>query len=167
MRGDLKTLGIAGIIGVAAMGYALNQRGYISIPQDRIDDVPEKKAKEIRLSYDEKLKHNLDSLLDEGISTRDAIKDAHTITWEDAKKTMPNKCADYSGEDWVKLDEAQNQIEASRKVLSGRATFVFYKEDYPENLENQIKEKRKELQKLNNKEQEVLPNISTTKEMCL
>lgn len=150
---DKHGLGIACVTGAVLFAFALQQRGYITIPKDKVDGVQEKRAKEIRLSYDEMLKHNIDSLVNEGMPTRKAIKDAHTITWEEAERSMPKKVKDYNGEDWVKLEEAQNQLEASRKVVFGRIVITSYKEDYPEKLENQIQERKKELQEMNDQQQ--------------
>ena len=148
-----KEFGIACLAGAAVFAYVMNQRGYFNVPQDKIDEVSAKKAKEIRLSYDEMLKHNIDSLIDTGLPVKKAVKDAHTITWEEAERTMPKQCKDYSNEDWVKLDEAQTQLEKSRKVIPGRATMIVYHEEYPEQLAEQIQKQKKELRIMNSKEQ--------------
>lgn len=147
---DKKSFGFACLTGAALFAYFVNQRGYFSIPEEQVNSVPEKKAKAICLSYDERLKHNLDSLMNSGLSTSQAIKDAHTITWEEASARMPKKVKNYSAENLVELKEAQEQVEKSRTVTFGKATIITYRDKYPGELGEEIEQRKRDLQELNN-----------------
>lgn len=139
-------LGVAFLAGTVLLAYSLNQRGYLTIPEDEVNSVPERKAKEICLGYDEALLHNIDSLVNNGLSVKEAVKKGHTITWDEVSSHMPSDAKNYNPEDWVRLKEARDQLDASMKVVPlGRSIVPYYREDYPEKLAKQIMEKRKEL----------------------
>ena len=90
-----KRLGVALFAGTALFAYSLNQRGYLTIPEDKVNSVPDGKAKEICLGYDEALLHNIDSLVNNGLSVKDAVKKGHTITWDEVSSHMPSDTKNY------------------------------------------------------------------------
>lgn len=138
--------------------------------QSKADTVPEKYKKEIVLKYDEKLLHNIDSLTNEGMSTAMAIERAHTITWEEAHAQMPNDIDEWSAEDCVEGFEKVQQEDNSQRVrMVGKVTHVSYREEYPDELREEIAQKKQELESLReqNQEQTASLNLSVSRDKTL
>lgn len=149
--------------GVALVGsLALSGKKFDTI-QSKAETVPEKDKKELVLKYDEKLLHNIDSLTNEGISTNLAIKKAHTITWEQASELMAENSDEWSGEDCVVCMENISQQDKSARIMQiGKTTHISYRENYPEELRQEIAKKQEELREYDVASNTQINNMTNT-----